>query len=126
MAICETHEEAELAAKELQEAGIVRKTLSIAGKDTHADEQVIGFSNVGDRMKRWNGICAFQGGFWGLLFCSAFLQSRVLVPSLAIACPRASGWWQGHVMDGSNEWAVRSTARDFSELTAEFLANADS
>jgi len=68
VAIYDTHEQAELAVKALQESGIDMKTLSIAGKDTHTDEQVVGYYNVGDRMKRWGGIGAFWGGFWGLLF----------------------------------------------------------
>ncbi len=72
IAVYETHELAEKAIKELQAGGIDMKTLSIAGKNTHTDEQVTGFYNTGDRMKRWGGIGAFWGGFWGLLFGSAF------------------------------------------------------
>jgi uncharacterized membrane protein len=71
VAIYDTHEQAEQAVKELQEGGVDMKSLSIAGKDTHTDEQVVGYYNVGDRMKRWGGIGAFWGGFWGLLFGSA-------------------------------------------------------
>jgi len=29
------------------------KSLSIAAKDMHTDEQVVGFYNTGDRMERW-------------------------------------------------------------------------
>jgi uncharacterized membrane protein len=82
VAIYDTHEEAELAVKTLQESGIDMKTLSIAGKDTHTDEQVVGYYNVGDRMKRWGGIGAFWGGFWGLLFGSAFFAIPGLGPIL--------------------------------------------
>jgi uncharacterized membrane protein len=82
VAIYDTHEQAELAVKALQEGGIDMKTLSIAGKDTHTDEQVVGYYNVGDRMKRWGGIGAFWGGFWGLLFGSAFFAIPGLGPIL--------------------------------------------
>ncbi len=68
VATYDTHEQAEQAVKELQEGGVDMKTLSIAGKDTHTDEQVVGYYNTGDRMQRWGTIGAFWGGFWGLLF----------------------------------------------------------
>src|ERR1700689_485375 len=48
------------------------KSLSIAAKDTHTDEHVVGYYNAGDRMKRWGKVGAFWGGFWGLLFGAAF------------------------------------------------------
>ena len=41
-AIYETHEQAEHAIKELQEAGVDIKSLSIVGRDTHTDEHVVG------------------------------------------------------------------------------------
>lgn len=68
VAVYNTHSQAEVAIKELQEAGVDMKSLSIAGKDTHTDEHVVGYYNVGDRMKRWGKMGAFWGGFWGLLF----------------------------------------------------------
>ena len=48
------------------------KKLSIIGRDYHTDEHVIGYYNAGDRMKYWGKAGAFWGGFWGLLFGSAF------------------------------------------------------
>jgi uncharacterized membrane protein len=71
VAIYDTHEQAEHAVKQLQEAGVDMKSLSIAAKDTHTDEHVVGYYNAGDRMKYWGKIRAFWGGFWGLLFGSA-------------------------------------------------------
>jgi uncharacterized membrane protein len=68
VAIYDTHAQAEAAIKELQEAGLDMKSLSIAAKDTHTDEHVVGYYTAGDRMKHWGGIGAFWGGFWGLLF----------------------------------------------------------
>jgi uncharacterized membrane protein len=78
VAIYDTHERAERAIKELQEGGVDMKSLSIAGKDTHTDEHVVGYYNTGDRMKHWGKIGAFWGGFWGLLFGSGLF----LIPGL--------------------------------------------
>jgi hypothetical protein len=63
VAVYESHEQAEKAVKELQEGGIDMKSLSIAAKDTHTDEHVVGYYNAGDRMKRWGKVGAFWGGF---------------------------------------------------------------
>ena len=71
VAIYDTHEQAERAIKELQEAGVDMKSLSIAGRNTHTDEHVVGYYNTGDRMKYWGKVGAFWGGFWGLLFGAA-------------------------------------------------------
>ncbi len=70
VAVYDTHAQAEHAIKELHEAGVDMKSLSIAGKDTHTDEHVVGYYNAGDRMKYWGKVGAFWGGFWGLLFGS--------------------------------------------------------
>lgn len=69
--IFNTHTEAETSIKELQHAGFDMNKLSIVGKDYHTEEHVVGFYNVGDRMKVWGKQGAFWGGFWGLLFGSA-------------------------------------------------------
>ena len=57
-------------------------TLSIVGKDTHTDEHAVGYYNTGDRMKYWGKTVAFWGGFWGLLFGSAFFAIPGLGPVL--------------------------------------------
>jgi uncharacterized membrane protein len=82
VAIYDTHEQAEHAIKELQQAGVDMKSLSIAGKDTHTDEHVVGYYNAGDRMKYWGEIGAFWGGFWGLLFGSALFAIPGIGPIL--------------------------------------------
>jgi uncharacterized membrane protein len=68
----ETHNQAEDAVRELQKDGFDMKKLSIVGKDYHTDEHVVGYYNTGDRMMYWGKLGAFWGGFWGLLFGSAF------------------------------------------------------
>jgi uncharacterized membrane protein len=77
-----THDQAEHAIKELQEAGVDMKSLSIAARNTHTDEHVVGYYNAGDRMKYWGKIGAFWGGFWGLLFGSAAFAIPGLGPIL--------------------------------------------
>jgi hypothetical protein len=82
VAIYGTHVEAEEAVKTLQRAGVDMRSLSIVGKDTHTDEQPVGYYNTGDRMKYWGKIGAFWGGFWGLLFGSAFFAIPGIGPVL--------------------------------------------
>ena len=72
VATYDTHTEAEEAVKELQRSGFDMKKLSIIGKDYHAEEHVAGYYNTGDRGKYWGKLGAFWGGFWALLFGSAF------------------------------------------------------
>jgi hypothetical protein len=43
---------------------------------------VVGYYNTGDRMKYWGKVGAFWGGFWGLLFGSAFFAIPGLGPVL--------------------------------------------
>ena len=59
VAICNTHTEAEQAVKELQKSGYDMKKLSIVGKDYHTEEDVVGYYNTGDRMKKWGKLGAF-------------------------------------------------------------------
>jgi uncharacterized membrane protein len=82
VAVYETHEQAEHAVKVLQESGVDMKSLSIAAKDMHTDEQVVGYYNTGDRMKHWGKVGAFWGGFWGLLFGSALFAIPGIGPIL--------------------------------------------
>jgi uncharacterized membrane protein len=83
VAVYRTHPEADQAVKELQRGGVDMRKLSIVGKDYHTEEQVIGYYTTGDRMKYWGKMGAFWGGFWGLLFGSAFFVIPGLGPILA-------------------------------------------
>ncbi len=74
VAVYQTHKEADQAIKELQRGGVDMHKLSIVGKGYHTDEQAVGYYNTGDRMKHWGKAGAFWGGFWGLLFGSAFFM----------------------------------------------------
>jgi len=82
VAVYHAHSQAEDAVKELQRAGIDMHTLSIVAKDYHTDDQVVGYYNARDRMKRWGKTGAFWGGFWGLLFGSAFFAIPGIGPLL--------------------------------------------
>ena len=83
VAVYRTHTEADQAVKELQSGGVDMHKLSIVGKGYHTDEHAVGYYNTGDRMKYWGKIGAFWGGFWGLLFGSAFFLIPGLGPILA-------------------------------------------
>lgn len=72
IAIYKTHVQAEEAIKELQKAGIDMKQCSILGRGFHTEEEVVGFYNVGDRMRFWGKEGAFWGGFCGLFVGSGF------------------------------------------------------
>src|ERR1700689_1010814 len=83
VALYSTHTEANEAVKELQRDGIDMQTLSIVGRVHHTDEHAVGYYNAGDRMKYWGKAGAFWGGFWALLFGSAFFMIPGLGPILA-------------------------------------------
>jgi uncharacterized membrane protein len=86
VAIFASHNQAEEAVRELQKDGFDMKKLSIVGKDYHTEEHVVGYYNTGDRMKYWGKLGAFWGGFWGLLFGSAFFWVPGIGP-LVVAGP---------------------------------------
>jgi len=83
VAVYTNHSDADLAVKELQRGGVDMHKLSIVGKGYHTEEQAVGYYNAGDRMKYWGKVGAFWGGFWGLLFGSAFFIIPGLGPILA-------------------------------------------
>jgi uncharacterized membrane protein len=90
VAVFESHSQAENAIRELQEDGFDMKKLSIVGKDYHTEEHVVGYYNTGERMAYWGKLGAFWGGFWGLMFGSAFFWVPGVGP-LLVAGPLV-GW----------------------------------
>jgi len=82
VAVFHTHAKAEDAVREVQKSGFDMTKLSIVGKDYHTDEHVVGYYNAGDRMKYWGKAGAIWGGFWSLLFGSAFFAIPGLGPVL--------------------------------------------
>ncbi len=89
VAIYQSHSAAEAAIKELHQAGFDMKKLSIVGSDHCTNENVVGYYNVGDRMKVWGKTGAFWGGLGGLLFGFAFFWIPGLGP-LMVAGPLVS------------------------------------
>jgi hypothetical protein len=73
IAVFSDHQAAEVAVKKLAQDGYEMKSLSIIGKGYHIDEKVVGFYNIGDRVKFWGLRGAFWGGLWGLFFGGIFL-----------------------------------------------------
>jgi uncharacterized membrane protein len=98
VAIYPSHTAAEAAIKELQQSGFDMKKLSIVGRDYHTDEHVVGYYNVGDRMKYWGKMGAFWGGLWGFLFGSAFFFIPGIGP-LVVAGPLVS--WIVGALEGA-------------------------
>jgi uncharacterized membrane protein len=98
VAIYPSHTAAEAAIKELQKSGFDLKKLSIVGRDYQTDEHVVGYYNVGDRMKVWGKTGAFWGGVWGLFFGSAFFWIPGLGP-LLVAGPLVS--WIVGALEGA-------------------------
>src|SRR5579862_1679260 len=78
IAVFADHDAAETAVKKLAEAGFEMKNLSVVGKGYHSEEKVVGFYNVGDRIKFWGKRGAFWGGLWGLFFGGLFLTIPVV------------------------------------------------
>jgi hypothetical protein len=78
IAVFADHQGAEAAGKKLASAGIEMKHLSVVGKGYHTDEKVVGFYNVGDRIKFWGKRGAFWGGLWGWLFGGVFMMIPVV------------------------------------------------
>ena len=66
-----THADAESAIRALHSSGVDIRKLSILGKGYHSEEQALGFSDVGAKMRAWGGMGAFWGAFWGLLLAPA-------------------------------------------------------
>ena len=84
IAVFADHDQAEAAIKKLTADGIAMKHLSIIGQGYHTDEKVVGFYNVGDRVKFWGTRGAFWGGLWGLFFGGVFVTLPVTGPVIVL------------------------------------------
>lgn len=78
IAVFAGHAAADKVVKSLASSGIDIKNLSVIGKGYHTEEKVIGFYNIGDRMKVWGSRGALWGGLWGLFFGGLFLTIPVV------------------------------------------------
>jgi hypothetical protein len=102
IAIFADHQAAETAVKKLSAAGFAMKNLSVVGKGYHTDEKVVGFYNVGDRVRFWGKRGAFWGGLWGLFFGGLFMTIPVVghVVVLGYLAATAISAIEGAVMVG--------------------------
>jgi hypothetical protein len=98
VAIYPSHTAAEAAIKELQQSGFDMQKLSIVGQGYHTEQQVVGYYNVGDRMKHWGKIGAFWGWIWGCFFGSGFFLIPGIGP-LLIAGPLVA--WLVGALEGA-------------------------
>jgi len=62
IAVFADHQTAEAAVKKLTSSGFEMKHLSVVGKGYETEEKVVGFYNVGDRIKFWGT----RGAFWAV------------------------------------------------------------
>ena len=99
VAVYGTHPQAEEALRAFHNTGFDMKKLSIVGKDYHTEEHVIGFYNVGDRMKFWGKRGAFWGTFWGMLFGSGLF----LIPGIGhlLVLGPLVGWIAAALAEGA-------------------------
>jgi hypothetical protein len=78
VAVFANHDAAEAAIEKLAASGFAMKNLSLVGKGYYTDEKVVGFYNIGDRVKFWGERGAFWGGFWGLFLGGLFMSVPVI------------------------------------------------
>lgn len=78
--IFKTRETAEIAVRNLGQAGIDLQQLSLIGKGYHSEEHPIGFYTMGDRIKSWGG----TGAFWGALFGLLAAPAMILFPGVGV------------------------------------------
>jgi len=84
IAAFDDHLKANAAVHKLIDGGFNMKNFSVVGKGYHTEEKIIGFYNVGDRMKLWGKYGAFWGAIWGLMFGGVFLALPVIGPVVVL------------------------------------------
>jgi hypothetical protein len=84
VAVFADHAVADGAVRKLAAGGFELKNLSIVGKGYHTEENVVGFYNVGDRVKLWGSRGAVWGALWGLFFGGLFVTLPVTGPVIVL------------------------------------------
>lgn len=84
VAVFDAHAQAEAAVRRLGQAGYPIDRLSIIGRGYETEEQVVGFYNLGDRVRLWGKNGAVWGGLWGLFATGVFMTTPVLGPLLVL------------------------------------------
>jgi hypothetical protein len=84
VAVFTRHQDAEEAVRKLASGGFDMTHYSIVGQGFHSEEKVVGFYNMGDRIKFWGKNGAFWGGLWSLFFGGIFLTIPVVGPVMVL------------------------------------------
>ena len=84
VAVFAHHQDAEDAIRKLAKNGFDLTHFSIVGQGFHSDEKVVGFYNIGDRMRFWGKNGAFWGGVWSLFVGGIFLTIPVIGPVVVL------------------------------------------
>ena len=84
VAVFTHHQDAEDAVRKLASGGFDMTHYSIVGQGFHSEEKVVGFYNMGDRIKFWGKNGAFWGGLWSLFFGGIFLTIPMVGPVMVL------------------------------------------
>lgn len=84
VAVVKRHQDAEEAVRKLADGGFDMTHFSIVGQGYHSEDKVVGFYNLGDRVKFWGKNGAFWGGLWGLFFGGIFLTIPMVGPVMVL------------------------------------------
>ena len=84
VAVFGNHRDAEDAVRKLAGGGFDMTHFSIVGQGFHSEEKVVGFYNIGDRIKFWGTNGAFWGGIWGLFLGGIFLTIPMVGPVMVL------------------------------------------
>jgi hypothetical protein len=84
VAVFTRHQDAEEAVRKLASGGFDMTHYSIVGQGFHSEEKVVGFYNMGDRIKFWGKNGAFWGGVWSLFFGGIFLTIPMVGPVMVL------------------------------------------
>ena len=84
VAVFTRHQDAEEAVRKLASGGFDMTHYSIVGQGFHSEEKVVGFYNIGDRIKFWGKNGAFWGGLWSLFFGGIFLTIPLVGPVMVL------------------------------------------
>ena len=102
IAVFGEHQEADAAVRKLANAGFGIESLSVVGKGYHSEEKVVGFYNIGDRIKFWGKRGAFWGGLWGMFLGGVSLTIPVVghIMVLGYLAPIVVSAVEGAIMAG--------------------------
>jgi uncharacterized membrane protein len=84
VAIFSSHLDAEEAVRTLSRSRLSMGQVTIVGKGYHTDEKVIGFYNIGDRIKLWGKNGATWGALWGLFLGGVFITVPLVGPIVVL------------------------------------------